>query len=151
MPSSALAVVVDTGPLLAAALKRDPAHELAAALIAYGGRDLLIPDPVVAECEGFLRLRNADEGARRLLDALVEGIWVRVLLTPSLFAQAVAIDARYKDLGLGLVDASVMAVAAATKSPILTFDFRDFRAAPPPRGGAWDLVVDEAEYARSVK
>jgi predicted nucleic acid-binding protein len=42
-----LAVVVDTGPLLAAALKRDPAHELAAALIAYGGRDLLIPDPVV--------------------------------------------------------------------------------------------------------
>jgi predicted nucleic acid-binding protein len=72
-------------------------------------------------------------------------------LTPTLFAQAVAIDMRYRDIGLGLVDASVMAIAAATKSPILTFDFRDFRAAPPVRGGAWDLVVDEAAYARSVR
>lgn len=146
-----MAVVVDTGPLLAAALKRDPAHELAAALIAYGGRDLLIPDPVVAECEGFLRQRNAHEGARRLLAALVEGIWMRVTLTPTVFAQAVAIDRRYKDIGLGLVDASVMAVAAATKSSILTFDFRDFRAAPPLGGGSWDLVVDEAQYMKSVR
>jgi uncharacterized protein len=146
-----LAVVVDTGPLLAAALKRDSAHELAAALIAYGGRDLLIPDPVVAECESFLRQRDSHEGARRFLAALVDGIWVRVPLTPSLFAQAVAIDKRYQDLGLGLVDASVMAIAAATKSSILTFDFRDFRAAPPIRGGSWDLVVDEAEFARSVR
>ena len=145
-----MAVVVDTGPLLAAALKRDPAHALAAALIAFGGRDLLIPDPVVAECEGFLRQRDAHEGARRLLAALVDGIWVRVPLTPSLFAQADAIDKQYQDIGLGLVDASVMAIAAATKSSILTFDFRDFRAAPPIRGGSWDLVVDEAEFARSV-
>jgi predicted nucleic acid-binding protein len=146
-----LAVVVDTGPLLAAALKRDEAHELAAALIAFGGRDLLVPDPVVTECEGFLRQRDAHESARRLLASLVGGAWVRMTMTPSLFAEAVAIDAHYRDIGLGLVDASVMAIAAATNSHVLTFDFRDFRAAPPVDGGSWDLVVDEAQYAKSVR
>lgn len=146
-----MTVVVDTGPLLAAALKRDQAHELAAALIEFGGRDLLVPDPVVSECDSLLRRRDAPESARRLLEALVAGVWVRVPLTPSLFAQAVAIDAHYRDIGLGLVDSSVMAIASATGSAILTFDFRDFRAAPPVRGGAWDLVLDESEYARSVR
>jgi len=146
-----LAVVVDTGPLLAAALKRDEAHDLAAALIAFGGRDLLVPDPVVTECEGFLRQRDAHDAARRLLASLVAGAWVRMPMTPSLFAQAVAIDAHYRDFGLGLVDASVMAIAASTNSHVLTFDFRDFRAAPPLGGGAWDLVVDEAQYAKSVR
>jgi predicted nucleic acid-binding protein len=146
-----LAVVVDTGPLFAAALKRDQAHELAASLIGYGGRDLLIPDPVVVEVDGFLRKRDAHEGARRFLDALVAGVWVRVPLPPTLFAQAVAIDAHYADVGLGLVDASVMAVAASTGSAILTFDFRHFRAAPPRRGGAWDLVIDEFEYVKAVR
>jgi predicted nucleic acid-binding protein len=146
-----LAVVVDTGPLFAAALKRDQAHELAASLISYGGRDLLIPEPVVAEVDGFLRRRDAHEGARRFLDALVAGVWIRVPLPPTLFAQAVAIDAHYADIGLGLVDASVMAVAASTGSAILTFDFQHFRAAPPTRGGAWDLVIDESEYVKAVR
>ena len=146
-----MAVVVDTGPLMAAALKRDQAHELAATLIGFGGRDLLIPDPVVAECDAFLRRRDAHEGARRLLDALVAGVWIRVPLPPALFAQAAAIDAHYGDLGLGLVDASVMAVAESTGSAILTFDFRDFRAAPPLRGGAWELIIDEAAYTKAVR
>ena len=146
-----MAVVVDTGPLLAAALKRDQAHELAAAVIAFGGRDLLVPDPVVAECEGFLRQRDAHEAARRFLTALVTGVWVRMPMTPSLFADAVAIDSHYRDIGLGLVDASVMAIAAKTRSHILTFDFRDFRAAPPLLGGSWHLVVDEAQYAKAVR
>lgn len=146
-----MAVVVDTGPLLAAALKRDEAHELAAALIAFGGRDLLVPDPVVTECEAYLRHCDAHETARRLLASLVAGAWVRTPMTPSLFAEAVAIDAHYRDIGLGLVDASVMAIAAATNSHVLTFDFRDFRAAPPLGGGSWDLVVDEAQYAKSVR
>ncbi|MEK7863614.1 MAG: PIN domain-containing protein [Chloroflexota bacterium] len=146
-----MAVVVDTGPLLAAGLRRDQAHQLAASLVEFGGRDLLVPDPVAVECDSFLRRRDADDGARRMLEALVAGVWIRVPLTPSLFAKAVAIDAHYRDLRLGLVDASVMAVAEYTGSAILTFDFRDFRAAPPLGGGDWDLVIDEAHYARAVR
>lgn len=146
-----MSVVVDTGPLLAAALVRDEAHDFAAKLIEVGGRDLLIPDPVAVECETMLRRRDAHDGARRFLQALVSGVYRRVVLSPLVFADAVAIDAHYRDLGLGIVDASVMAVAASTRSAILTFDFRDFRAAAPLLGGSWDLVVDENGYARATR
>ena len=44
-----------------------------------------------------------------------------------------------------------MAIAASTKSAILTFDFRDFRAAPPLNGGVWELVIEESEYARAMR
>ena len=146
-----MAVVVDTGPLLAAALRRDPAHELAAQLLDIGGRDLLIPDPVLTECDILLRSRDRHDGARRILNAVAAGTYVHVPLTPLLLRDAVAIDEYYADLGLGLVDASVMAIAASTKSAILTFDFRDFRGAPPRNGGTWELVIEESEYARATR
>lgn len=48
-------VVVDTGPLLAAANRRDQAHDLAVALVIELGRDLVIPSPVMVETDYLLR------------------------------------------------------------------------------------------------
>jgi predicted nucleic acid-binding protein len=144
-------VVVDTGPLLAAINRKDEAHRLAAMLIDISGRDLIIPDPVVVEFDHLARRQVGDEQARLFLSALAAGAYTRGTLTPNLFAEAVAIDQRYADLRLGLADASVMAIAAATGHPILTFDFRDFRAAPPRSGGSWPLVIDEARYSLGVR
>ena len=141
-------VVADTGPIVAAASRSDDLHDVAAALIIAAGRDLLVPEPVIAEADWLLRQRVGVAAARGFLRALVDGMYQRVTLSPSLFAAAVEIDQRYGDLDLGLVDASVMAVAEATHSAILTFDFQDFRAASPRRGGAWHLVFDEAELSR---
>ena len=50
---------------------------------------------------------------------------------------------------VGLVDASVMAYAGRHELPILTFDFEDFRAAPP-EAGYWQLVVDESGYVEAT-
>jgi hypothetical protein len=112
------------------------------------GRELLVPEPVVTEVDWFLRERVGAAAARNFLEALVEGAYVRVTLSPSLFAAAVEIDRRYADLDIGFVDAAVMAVAESTQSPILTFDFRDFRATKPTRGGSWRFVVAEADVDR---
>jgi predicted nucleic acid-binding protein len=145
-----LPVVVDTGPLLAAGLQRDEAHRLAASLLEVGGRDVLVPDAVLVECDHLLRRRAGGTAARRLLEAIVDGHWTRAPLSASVFARAVEIDAHYSDLGLGIADASVMALAESTRGVILTFDFADFRAAPRLDGTAWDLLVDEREYMRMV-
>jgi predicted nucleic acid-binding protein len=59
--------------------------------------------------------------------------------------RAVEIDAGFADLGLGLVDATVMALSEQQELPILTFDFEHFRATRPARG-YWLLVVDETRY-----
>lgn len=146
-----MAVIVDTGPLLVAARRADEAHELAVTLLDLGGRDVLAPDPVIAECDHVLRQRAGHDAARKLLATLRAGHWTRAALSLSLFARAVEIDLRYADLGLGVADASVMALAESTSSAILAFDFRDFRAAPPLRGERGDCSLDEAEYAKMVR
>jgi predicted nucleic acid-binding protein len=48
------------------------------------------------------------------------------------------------------VDAAVMAYAERHGLAILTFDFEDFRAAPP-EDGYWRLVVDERRYRETVR
>lgn len=143
-------IVADTGPLLAAAFSGDEAHALAAALVMAAGRDLLVPDPVAVEADWLIRSRMGHRAAQLFLTALADGDPVRAALSGSQFARAVAIDRHYADLGLGLVDASVMAVAETEESPVLTFDFAHFRAAPPTRGGTWPLVIDERLYRQEV-
>jgi len=67
-------------------------------------------------------------------------------MSPGLLRRSADIDAKYADLNLGLADAAVMAFAERYDLPILTFDFRDFRATAPEGAGSWSLVVDEAKY-----
>jgi len=143
-----MAVVADSAPLIAAASRSDTFHQLAKRLVASAGRELVVPDPVVAEVDWMLRERVDPATARRFLRSLASGAHQRATLSPSLFAAACAIDERYADLDLGLVDAAVMAIAGATDSVILTFDFAHFRAAAPKRGRAWRLMIDEHEYER---
>lgn len=145
-----MTIVADTGPFLAAINARDEAHRLAASLVTAAGRELLVPDPVVTEVDQLVRQRVGGEAARRFLADLAAGVHERVPFGPTLFARAIDFDRRYADLGLGLVDASVMAVAAATNSAILTFDFTDFRAAPPTHASSWRLVLSEADYHREI-
>ena len=141
--------VADTGPLLAAAYRDDPVHDLASALVAALGRDLIVLDAVMVEADHLLRARVGPHAARSLLSALVSGEHTTAFLSPGLLHDAAEIDTRFADLGLGLVDSSVMAYAERHDLPILTFDFEHFRAAPPRRG-YWRLVVDEARYSDAV-
>jgi uncharacterized protein len=145
-----LKVVCDTGPLVAATDKSEAAHPLAAALVRELGRDLLIPDPVLVETDHLLRSRLGAHPARLFLHAVATGVHSTAFLSPGLLRRATDIDARFADLDLGFVDASVMAYAERHDLPILTFDFEDFRAAPPSHGH-WRLVIDEARYADAVQ
>jgi uncharacterized protein len=141
-----LRVVVDTGPLVAAANRRDHAHALAAALVTQLGRDLLVPDPVLVEVDQLLRTRVGSHAARLFLNAVATGEHTVTFLTSGLLRRAVELDTSFADLDLGLADAAVMACAERHDLPILTFDFAHFRATRP-RSGYWRLVVDEARYA----
>ncbi len=142
--------MVDTGPIVAAANRRDHAHELAAALVTELGRELIVLDPVIVEVDQLLRARvNRDAGAA-FLTALAKGEHVVEFMTQGLVRRASEIDTKFRDLDLGFVDAALMAYAERHDLPILTFDFEDFRAAPP-EGGYWRLVVDEERYQEAVR
>ncbi|MGH2499994.1 MAG: type II toxin-antitoxin system VapC family toxin [Candidatus Limnocylindria bacterium] len=143
-------IVADTGPLLAAADSGDEAHRLGAALIVRAGRDLVVPDAVAAEADSLIRRRVGSPVARAFLASLAAGKPRRVSLPASLLARAVAIDRQYPHLDLGIVDASVMALAEAEACPILTFDFTDFRATRAATG-PWRLLVSEASYLDAIR
>ncbi len=142
-------VVGDTGPLVAATNRRDKAHRLAATLVSELGRDLIIPDLVVVEVDQLLRARVSKAAALAFLAALSAGEHEVAFLSQGLLGRAFEIDSRFSELDLGLVDASVMAYAERHELPILTFDFEDFRAAPP-ESGYWRLVIDESRYAEAT-
>lgn len=142
-------VVGDTGPLVAAANRRDRAHRLAAELVTRLGRNLLVTTPVVVETDQLLRARVGAHAARLFLAAIAAGVHTAAPTTVSLLRRAVEIDARFAALGLGFADASVMALAERVDLPILTFDFEDFRAASPA-AGYWRLVVDESRYREAT-
>jgi len=144
-----LRVLADTGPIVAAANRRDRAHDLAAALVTQLGRELVILDPVIVEVDQLLRARVNSEAGAAFLSAVANGEHLVEFMTQGLVRRATQIDARYRDLSLGFVDAALMAYAERHDLPILTFDFEDFRAAPP-EGGYWQLVVDEERYRSAV-
>lgn len=144
-------IVVDTHPLISFVSRTDPAHALAVSLLGTGDVEPLVPDPVLVETDYLIRQRLSRTAARALLADVSEGLFRRVAVDDAMYDRAVAYDARYPELDLGLADGVVMALAERERLPILTFDFRDFRATRPFRGGWWRLVVDEAHLRRSTK
>ena len=139
-------MIVDTGPLVAALYAKDAHHDLAVSHLRRARGRALIPDPVVTEVDIVTRRWFGADVARAFLAAVDAGVHDRVVLDDTLWGRAIEIDEQHADLGLGLVDASVMALAEKTKLPVFTFDFRGFRAVRGPgRGGAWRLVVSESD------
>jgi uncharacterized protein len=144
-----LRIVVDTGPVVAAANRRDRAHGLAAALVSQLGRELVVLDPVIVEVDQLLRARVSRDAGAAFLTAIARGEHAVEFVTQGLVRRAAEIDARHRDLDLGFVDAALMAYAERHDLPILTFDFEDFLAAPP-EDGYWRLVVDEERYREGL-
>lgn len=142
-------VVADTGPLVAALNVRDEHHRFAAGLVAQLRPEILVPEAVATEVDVILRRKEQPAAARSFLAALRSGAMRRTPLTEAVFARAVELDEKHAALDLGIVDASVMAVAEAESAPVLTFDFEHFRATTDASGSPWRLVVDEDTLERS--
>jgi predicted nucleic acid-binding protein len=138
-------ILVDTAPLVSALDARDSAHGFAGPLIAQLRRQALIPTPVLAEVDHFVRSRVGSPAARAFLRSIVGGTFDIAYLTAGLVRRAGELDDRYADLDLGFADTCLMAIAERHQLPILTFDFADFRATESA-SGPWRLVLDENAY-----
>ena len=138
-------VLIDTGPLLAALDRRDTAHHLAAPIVARLGRNGIVPAPVLIEVDHLLSRRVGHTATRAFLKTTVDGEREVAHLCSVALRRAIELDHQYADLNLGLTDTCVMAIAEHRYLPILTFDFKHFRATESANG-PWRLVIDEATY-----
>jgi len=120
-------------------------HRFATALLARGGRDIVVPWPVFVEVDLLLRSRGHRAAAVAFGRALRDG--VHQLQAPNDAELSLALDLaeRYLDTGVDLPDFSVMAMATSRRAWVLTWDHRHFRSVVLRRDHHWDLLVEETE------
>lgn len=136
---SASALICDTGAILDYLVAAAPDHRAFREAI-DGARTRYVPGLVLAEVDYFLR--NERAAMRAFMSDLFRGAFTYAPPTPSILARAMEIDRKYADLGLGLVDASVVALAEEMGvARLATRDVRHFGAVRLRGGNPLDLVV----------
>ena len=140
------ALIVDAGALYAQADADEPEHEaISAALLAERG-ELVTSQLVVAEADYLILRRIGVDAELAFLEDLAQGTYVADALAPAELAIARDIAARYRDLELGLADASLVVLANRWGTRrILTLDERAFRAVTPLQGGAFTVLPADTE------
>lgn len=136
-----MALILDTGPLLAALDAADPDHEPSARLLVDSAEDLLVPALVLAEVDYWCHERLGGAAWLSFLDDVLAGAYqVRPPVDADL-ARARELQATYADLRLGVVDASVVALAERLRlRRVATLDRRRFAVVRPAHVDAFELL-----------
>ena len=135
-----MALICDTGPLLAALDAADPDHGRCARLLLNADEDLIVPTLVLAELDYWCSRRLPPEAWLIFLDDLLAGVYRVEPPTGADLARCRELQARDTDLALGIVDASIVALAERLGEPkVATLDQRHFRAVRPAHVEALDL------------
>jgi predicted nucleic acid-binding protein len=133
------ALICDTGALLDYLVKGAPDHPRFRQGIDRA-RTRYVPGLVLAEVDYFLRGERPAMSA--FMEDLARGAFTYAPPTVDQLTRAMEIDQRYGDLGLGLVDASVVVLAEDLGiRRLATRDVRHFAAVRLRDGSAFELVV----------
>lgn len=136
-----MALICDTGPLLAALDEADPDHRRCARLLTRSEEDLVVPALVLAELDYWCGRRLPPSAWLSFLEDVLAGAYRIEPPTLSDLERCRDLQVRYADLGLGIVDASVIALAERLGEPKLaTLDNRHFRAVRPAHVEGLELL-----------
>jgi predicted nucleic acid-binding protein len=125
-------LIVDAGPLYAAAATRDRHHDACVQLLSSAQRPLLIPALVVTEVAYLLGDRIGPHAGLAFARSLEAGELLVEPVLDSDWSRIAELTATYGDLPLGIVDASVVALAERRKlEAIATLDHRHFATVRP--------------------
>lgn len=138
-----MALVLDTGPIVALLEPNDPAHQRCVAMVEALGERLVVPFPVLVEVDYWMRkLRSLDTWYSFVQDLAGEA-YELVALTGTDLLRAAQLERDYADLRLGLADASVIALCERLgETKVATLDRRDFAVVRPRHCEALRLLPD---------
>jgi hypothetical protein len=133
-------MITDTGVVYASMDRSDPSHEACVELLQRTGDPLLVPTPVLIELDWLGNARGVPV-LDATLDAVESGAIEVIDLAPADYVRIRELCRQYRDLGLGMVDASVVAVAERLgEETIATLDHRHFSVVRPLHADAFTLV-----------
>jgi uncharacterized protein len=135
-----VALILDTGPLLAALDAADPDHETCAVMLVEADEDLVVPVLVLAELDYWCHERLSAKVWLAFLEDLLNGAYRAEPPGQPDFRRCHELQQDYADLRLGVVDASVIALAERLNEPkIGTLDHRHFSVVRPAHVEAFEL------------
>ena len=123
-------VIADTGAIIAL-LDEDDKHHAAVVEVAQSF-DLLIPVTVLPEVDYLVTKYLGEAVVRSFLEAMIEGAFIYLPIEIEEIRRTTEIMARYADIPIGFVDASLVALAESHNIyKILTLDRRHFNIIRP--------------------
>lgn len=129
-------IVLDTSVIYALLDRADRRHVEAREWYERLDAELVTTPLVLAEVDHLAAARGGARAVRGFRDDVRAGAYL-VEWWPSAARESADLADRYADLGVGLTDASLVALAGRVGSrDVATFDERHFRAVRPLDGGA---------------
>lgn len=140
-----MTLVVDAGPLYAYVDADDRHHESSLSLFESHPGPLVVPVLVVAEVAYLIATRLGVDPEVRFLGDFAVGTFIATSVEPADWLRVAELVARYADLPLGTVDASVVTAAERLGAvEIATLDRRHFGVVRPRHCDTFSLVPDAA-------
>jgi predicted nucleic acid-binding protein len=135
-------ILVDTGPLVAAANRNDTHHYASAQALAAAPPPRLVPALVIAEVAYLLARDAVSSVEARFLRSFKTGFLAIVSPTADDLARAAELVEQYADLPLGTTDACVVALAERLNiTELATLDQRHFNVVRPRHVQALTLIL----------
>ncbi|MEU4290099.1 PIN domain-containing protein [Kribbella sp. NPDC026596] len=137
-------IVVDSGPLVAAALATDVNHRRCVELFAslrLNNERLVLPPFVATEVCYLLEREGGSKAETAFVRSLAAGDFTIAPVTAAGLERTADLIAQYADMPLGLVDASVIALAEQLElREIATLDRRHFSVVRPRHVDSFTLL-----------
>ncbi len=136
-------LIVDAGPLVAAASTSDRNHARCVDLLGGAPGPLVVPSLVVTEVAYFLADRIGPIAERAFAASLSAGELIAEPVEPPDWDRIAELLQDYEELGLGIVDASVLAACERLgQTALATLDRRHFSVVKPRHCEALALLPE---------
>ena len=136
-----MTLIVDAGVLFAQADAGDPEHEAAATLLKAETGPLVTSQFAAADADYLILDRLGVDVELAFLNDLAAGTFIADCLDRAELVAARDLARTYRDLRLGIADASLLVLAARHRTVrIATLDRTDFLAVRPLHGDAFQLL-----------
>lgn len=133
-------LLVDTGIFVSAADRDEPQHDDCATLLRTR-TDLTVTAPVIPEAAWLIEHRLGPAAEARFLTAVTSGRFEIIDPIDVDYRRSIELIDLYHDLGLGFVDASIIAIAERLEIvELATLNRRDFAVVRPAHCDAFELV-----------
>ena len=141
-----MAVICDTGAVYALYDADDVHHAAAKALVEAERGPLFLPVVLLAEIDYLLTTRLGADAALEFLESAELGAFSLVALSSEDLTRCRELMVQYRDLPLGLADATVVASAERLQiQRLFTVDQRHFRAIQPRGLGHFIILPADQE------